>query len=96
MAHFKEHCRECKEKLGEEFPQVHKWLDEFFPRLGFDVRHRDVRHHEDGIEEVRKMWGDEAAEAARLHIANDFDGWVPKNSLEVQDWRFGIIHHPEQ
>jgi DNA-binding GntR family transcriptional regulator len=95
MASFIEHCKDCKEQLGEEFPQVHKWLDEYFPILHFDARHRDVRHHEEGIEEVRKMWGDRAAEAARVHISKDFDGWVPKTPNEVQEWRFGIVHTPE-
>ena len=86
MASYIEHCKECKEKLGDDFGKVHKWLDEYFAVLHFNVKHRDVRHHEEGIEEVRKMWGDEAASAARLHIARDFYGYVPKDSKAVQDW----------
>ena len=87
MASYEEHCNDCIVALGEPFGKVHRWLDEFFVRLGYSVKHRDVRHHEDGIEEVRRMWGDRAAEAARIHIKKDFKGWVPKDSLEVQDWR---------
>jgi len=92
MASFTEHCLECKEKIGDPFPQVHKWMDEYFALLHFDVKHRDVRHHEKGIEEVQRMWGDEAAKAARIHIQRDFDGWVPKDSKEVQEWRMGVVH----
>jgi hypothetical protein len=94
MASYLEHCQECKEKLGGEFGQVHKWLDEFFAKMGWDVKHRDIRHHEKGIEEVRKLWGDEAAKAARLHIERDFYGYVPKDEKDVQNWRLGVVHVP--
>lgn len=87
MASFHEHCKDCIRELGRPFPEVHRWLDELFPVLGFSVKHREARHHMDGIEDVRRKWGDSAAEAARVHIARDFDGWVPKDSLEVQKWR---------
>jgi hypothetical protein len=95
MARYEEHCEDCVRELGEPFGEVHKWLDEFFARLGFCEKHRDVRHHEVGIEEARVKWGDRAAEAARIHIRKDFDGWVPKDTLEVQEWRMGVVHHPE-
>ena len=94
MASYKEHCAECARKLGEPFCAVHRWLDAFFVKCGFDVKHRDIRHHEKGIEEVRQKWGDKAAEAARLHIATDFGGWVPKDDKEVQEWRCGVVHVP--
>ena len=87
MASYHEHCNDCIAELGEPFGEVHNWLDEFFVRLGCSVKHRDVRHHEDGVEEVRARWGDRAAEAAIIHIRRDFKGWLPKNSLEVQEWR---------
>jgi len=52
------------------------WLDEtakdYFPWTG----HRQIRHHTDGVEEIRKMWGNEAARAAELHIIAD-EGKVP-------------------
>jgi DNA-binding GntR family transcriptional regulator len=80
---YKEHCKECEEKLGKDWSVVHRWLDrhakKFFPWMG----HRAIDHHEEGIERIKKMWGDEAAEAARLHILSDFqeyyrlDGRVP-------------------
>ena len=81
--------------MGKDWSVVHRWLDEFFVKMGCHVRHRDIRHHEKGIEEVRQMWGDQAAEAARLHIASDFMGFVPKDDKEVQAWRLGVVHVPE-
>ena len=94
MASYKEHCAECEEKLGNAWYVVHRWLDEHFARMGYDVRHRDIRHHSLGIEEVRKMWGDEAAQAARIHIEMDFMGYVPKNDDDVMKWRLGVVHTP--
>ena len=72
----KEHCKECLEKLGKEWDHVHRWLDassrDYFPWVG----HRQIRHHKEGVEEIRKLWGDEASKAAELHIIAD-EGKVP-------------------
>jgi hypothetical protein len=42
------------------------------------MRHRRVRHHEAGIQEVRALFGEVAAEAARQHIMADLkeEGWT--------------------
>lgn len=76
-----EHCRECLNKLGEEFREVHQWLDAFAGTPKYGMRHRRVRHHKRGIEEVRTKWGDKSAEAARLHIISDLkeEGWQEKD-----------------
>jgi len=69
MADLKTHCRDCLEELGQEFREVHEWLDEAFKYFG--PRHRDLRHNRRGVEEVRKRWGDKAARAAEIHIRRD-------------------------
>jgi len=73
---FEEHCRECRKKLGDDWEKVHIWLDEtakgYFPWHG----HRQIRHHSDGVQAIREMWGEEAAEAAEMHIISD-EGYVP-------------------
>lgn len=94
MSSYKEHCHECARRLGKPYCVVHRWLDEFFVKMGCHERHRDIRHHFRGIEEVRLKWGDQAAEAARIHIEMDFNGWVPADELEVQKWRHGVIQVP--
>ncbi len=66
MASFEEHCADCRHELGEDFAHVHKWLDALFKVLG--PKHRSARHHTDGVEQVREMWGDRAALAAEIHI----------------------------
>ena len=75
MPKFEKHCQDCIEKYGVSFEEVHMWLDEFFEEKG--PKHRDIRHHEEGVEEVRKKWRDKAAEAAILHIQADCKGIVP-------------------
>lgn len=69
MPDLKTHCDECQRRLGEPFTEVHEWLDEFMYTVG--PLHRAIRHNESGVEEARKRWGDKAAEAAKLHIAQD-------------------------
>lgn len=69
--HFNEHCRRVKKRLGEDFAHVHRWLDEFYGHWRYKTKHRKLRHHWGGIEEVRRMWGDRAAQAAAIHILDD-------------------------
>lgn len=71
-----EHNQECLNKLGRRWDKVHAWLDctarDYWPWMG----HRQIRHHTEGVEEVRSIWGDEAARAAELHIISD-EGYIP-------------------
>lgn len=79
MSSFKKHCADCQEELGRSWDCVHHWLDEFagvyWPWMG----HRTHRHHSEGVEEVRSLWGDEAAKAAEIHIIED-EGNVPSRA----------------
>ena len=75
MPKFEVHCEDCVRELGKPYKEVHKWLDELFSVLGAD--HRDIRHNVLGVEKVRKMWGDEAAKAAEIHIMAD-EYCIPK------------------
>jgi len=76
MAKWEEHCEDCDRELGERFEEVNSWLDELFEFVGSD--HRDIRHNEKGVEKVREMWGDRAAQAAEIHIRRDEHGGIPK------------------
>ena len=51
-------------------------MDEFAGQPPHGMRHWKLRHHLAGIEQVCKLWGDEAA--ARLHIIADLkqEGWT--------------------
>lgn len=75
MASFDQHCADCRRELGEPFEEVHRWLDKLFKVLR--QKHRAVRHHAGGVEQIRRMWGDLAARAAEIHIMRDCAGIVP-------------------
>lgn len=86
---FEAHCARCKLLLGDEFQHVNHWIDQlaWVPGTGwegvrFDPGHRKYRHNHQGIEEVRRRWGDEAAEAAKLHILDDFFGPCPHTEAQ--------------
>ena len=85
MASYKEHCADCKEALGKDWSVVHRWLDECYKLMPGNLLHRGFRHHTEGVEKVRAMWGDDAALAAEIHIKRDFPGLegVPT----VEDWK---------
>ena len=74
MASYKDHCSDCKDALGYEFFEVNEWLDELYRYMPRNFKHRSFRHHKEGIEVCRKKWGDQAAEAAKIHIMRDFPG----------------------
>ena len=73
---IKDHCKECLRRLGRDWKEVHLWLDEFAKDFPDWMGHRQIRHHDEGVEEVRAIWGDEAADAARIHIIQD-EGAIP-------------------
>jgi DNA-binding GntR family transcriptional regulator len=79
---FNEHCMRCRKRFGEDFDYVHLWLDEFYGSDQYKTKHRKLRHHKKGIEEVRQRWGDRAAEAAKLHIIDDLQAIEDKKADE--------------
>ena len=79
---YREHCLHCRKRFGEDFDYVHRWLDEFYGSDQYKTKHRKLRHHKKGIEEVRQRWGDRAAEAAKLHIIDDLQAIEDKKADE--------------
>jgi hypothetical protein len=77
VAAFEQHVADSKKWLGEGHEQVHLLLDEYFKTLG--PLHRKVRHHHEGVEQIRFLYGDLAATAATIHILRDCRH-VPKAS----------------
>ena len=79
MPTFEQHCTDCLMKLGEKYEDVHRWLDEYAKKYNvwqYGPYHRHFRHHKQGVNEVRRMWGEGAAKAAELHILFDM-GYIP-------------------
>ena len=77
MASFEEHCKGSIEEFGGPFEQVHKWLDKYAGSTEYAFRHRRKRHHEEGIQAVIKLLGEEAGRVARMHVISDLkeEGW---------------------
>ena len=65
MPSFEQHCQEATAQFGNPYAEVHQWLDKFAGQPPYGMRHRKKRHHQAGIDEVRRMWGDESAAVAR-------------------------------
>lgn len=80
------HCKSCKELYGEEFREVHKWMDEPAEDLG--PAHQKHRHDmEKTPERARAIFGKDADLAARDHILLDKRwGEIPK--LKKRNVRF--------
>lgn len=96
MPSFSQHCADTIAVFGKPYEEVHLWLDEFAGKPPYGMRHRKLRHHRAGIELVRKLWGDEAAEAARLHVIADLkqEGWTEVHPFpqDEQDYkRIGLF-----
>jgi DNA-binding GntR family transcriptional regulator len=87
MASFEAHCEQCVKEMGEAFQEVHLWLDTFFGQEPYGTRHRHLRHHLEGIAEVRRKWGDKAAMAAEIHIRQDLEseGWPSDKPIPADD-----------
>ncbi len=77
MPSLDEHCRITQRAFGDAYEHVHRWLNEFEGKAPYGMKNRRVRHHEQGIDAVRQLFGDTAAEVARMHIEMDLleDGW---------------------
>lgn len=87
MAHWKEHAEDSEKALGNAWVCVHIWLDELAGIYCPSKLHRLHRHHREGVEEVGQKWGDQAAEAAEIHILKD-EGDIPTKK-EIHE-RYGI------
>lgn len=81
MSKFADHCRESIEKFGSPHEAVHLWLDEFQGTERYRMRHRRVRHHEAGIREAVRLFGEAAGPVARQHIVSDLkeEGWTERD-----------------
>ena len=86
---FEDHCKECINKLGKPYEEVHRWLDALAGQSPWGMKHRKFRHHEEGLNIIEEMFGKEARRAGYLHIVSDLkmDQWdesmpFPKNEKD--------------
>jgi hypothetical protein len=81
MPSLEEHCRESEILFGEPHRKVHLWLDELAGSKEYGFRHRKKRHHAAGVQEARRLFGENGGKAARQHIISDLkqEGWTEQN-----------------
>ena len=91
MASFEKHCQDCERLLGGRFETVNRWMDEMFRTLG--TKHRRIRHHRLGVWEAHRLFGNQGAKAAIVHIVRDC-GAVPREH-DYDQTALGIILAPE-
>lgn len=84
MASLQHHIDDCIKFLGEPFDNVNRWIDELFRQYG--PTHRRFRHHREGIEEARHLFGDRGALAAAVHVLRDCRH-IPRQ----QDYELGYV-----
>ena len=87
---LEEHCEESRRLFGKPYEEVHRWLDEFMGAPGIGAKHRRIRHHEAGIREAMKLFGEDAGKVAGQHIISDLkmEGWTEKDHfpLDKEDY----------
>ena len=86
MCSFKQHCEESIKLFGKPYEEVHSWLDEFAYTQDRGLRHRQLRHHQSGIDELASIMGDEIREPAKRHIISD---------ISQEGWKEGIHPFPK-
>lgn len=84
MASLDQHIRDCTEFLEDGCVAVNRWIDEWFSTMG--PAHRKVRHHKEGIEEAKRLFGDIGGLAAAVHILRDCRH-IPRRS----DYEDGVV-----
>ena len=87
MPTFEVHCQQSIALFGQPYKEVHNWLDGFAGKPGYGMRHRQVRHHLEGIHRVRELFGDDAAKVARQHVITDLkeEGWVEGDPFPIDE-----------
>jgi len=85
-----DHYDSCLKKLGKGWGNVHQWLDRNAGISYPMTAHRCIDHNLEGVERVREKWGDDAAEAAKLHIQDDLEwagydaDYIPKDREDAK------------
>ena len=99
---FDDHRARSVANCGYDMPEVHKYLDQYFPvfRTG---THRLILHHQLGVSKLVNMFGDNygyegrilVRQVAELHIKDDL-GFVPESWHEMEDLKFFLDDREER
>jgi hypothetical protein len=76
MAKIRTHCEDCESLLGEDFREVHEWLDRDaskYPTWLYFEKHRKKTHT---MAELQHFNTQEEKLAAKIHIVRDVEQYV--------------------
>jgi hypothetical protein len=76
MPNLRVHCKKSKERIGKDYEELHKWMDEGQKYLEKD--HRFERHSGSYIDYVMKTWGKDGVIEFLNHIIDDFKDTLSK------------------
>lgn len=84
MPSGKYHRKRSKELFGNEYAEVHQWMDE--PCKKYGKTHRTFRHDKYALEYIENRWGQVGREAAIQHIVDDLNNGMDRPvSSEIED-----------
>jgi len=82
------HRKVSKEHLGDEYYDVHRFLDQYMLK---SKKYRLLFHHKEGLDFIEKLFGKKVRKAAEFHVKVDF-GKIPtikelgKIKINEIDW----------
>jgi hypothetical protein len=91
---FEDHCARTKELIGLEMPEVHKYIDKYYPYFR-STAHWGILHHAKGVDHLVDLFGKNYGYegsilvriAAEKHILDDI-GYIPKDLEELENELF--------
>jgi len=87
MPSLKTHCAISLKRTGNDFAELHGWIDEPTRRLGYE--HRMERHHLNEADKntIKGCWGEKAVIEWLFHIA--LDNLVTAFKMSKQRFSYG-------
>jgi len=82
MPDINTHCSFSFKRTGDEFRDLHTWMDSKFLRFCFKEKHRAFRHSDRYIPEVIKKFGKDAVPEFLMHISADYKSSARKWGLK--------------
>lgn len=72
---FEDHCKNTKDRIGLEMPEVHKYLDQYFP-IFRSTAHWGILHHMKGLQKIVRMFGDDYGYEGRILVRQAVEGHI--------------------
>lgn len=81
---FEDHCKRTKERTGFEMPEVHRYLDQYFP-LFRSTTHWIILHHQKGVEKIINLYGDSYGLEGRYLVRIAAEGHIKDDMNDLYE-----------